>query len=48
MFSMEAIIQDRSPDLMRLAPETPHRKKQSARRTPHRGPAKSPKGAYQK
>ena len=30
MFSMEAIIQDRAPDLTRLAPETPNRKKLSA------------------
>jgi Lrp/AsnC family transcriptional regulator len=51
MFSMEAIIQDRAPDLMRLATETPNRKKLSAQRTPaisQRGAAKSPKGASHK
>jgi Lrp/AsnC family transcriptional regulator len=50
MFSMEAIIQDRAPDLMRLAPEAPNRKK-LAQRTPvisQRGAAKSPKGASHK
>ncbi|HET7887218.1 MAG TPA: Lrp/AsnC family transcriptional regulator [Bradyrhizobium sp.] len=33
MFSMEAIIQDRAPDLTRLAPDPSDRKKVSARRT---------------
>jgi hypothetical protein len=51
MFSMEAIIQDRAPDLMRLAPEPPNRKKPSARLPPvipQRGAAKSPKSTSHK
>jgi Lrp/AsnC family transcriptional regulator len=51
MFSMEAIIQDRAPDLMRLAPDTANRKKPSVRRvsgSSRRPAVKSSKGAAQK
>lgn len=51
MFSMEAIIQDRPPDLTRLAPDTPNRGKYSAgstSRSSRRGTARSSKGASQK
>jgi len=51
MFSMEAIIQDRAPDLMRLAPDMPNRKKIAARSTsgaPRRRTAKSSKGVSQR
>jgi Lrp/AsnC family transcriptional regulator len=50
MFSMEAIIQDRAPDLMRLAPEPLNRRKTSARAasgSPRRSAAKSSKGVPQ-